>query len=78
MFPIRDMARECIVFGLKKGSKKFFLDSSVRKVLRGVHMMCVLREISLPWFSPPQKETAEQHGLAYVILLLPRMQEKAS
>jgi hypothetical protein len=76
----------------------FLLDSPVREVLRGVHLMHVLREIALPWLSPTQnvgsllsrgeipdsyrylqrfKETAEQHGLTYLILLLPRMQEKA-
>ncbi len=73
-------------------------DSPVREVLRGVHLMHVLREIALPWLSPTQnvgsllsrgeipesyryiqrfKETADRHGFAYLILLLPRMQEKA-
>jgi hypothetical protein len=76
----------------------FLQDSPVREVLRGVHLMYVLREIALHWFSPTHsvatlpshgeipesyrsiqrfKETAERHGLAYVILLLPRMEEKA-
>jgi hypothetical protein len=74
------------------------LDSPVREVLRRVHLLYVLREIALPWFSPTLsvaalpsgveipdsyryirrfKETAEQHGLTYLVLLLPRMQEKA-
>lgn len=72
--------------------------SPVREVLRRVHLMYVLREIALPWFSPSLsvaalpsgveipdsyryirrfKEMAEQHGLPYLVLLLPRMQEKA-
>lgn len=74
------------------------LNSPVREVLRGAHLLYVLREIALPWFSSSQdvrsrfargeiplsyqyiqnfKETAEQHGLAYLILLLPQMKEKA-
>jgi hypothetical protein len=73
------------------------LDSPVREVLRRIHLLYVLREIALPWFSSSQdvgsllargeipesyryiqrfKETAEQHGFAYLILLLPRMKEK--
>jgi hypothetical protein len=74
------------------------LDSPVREVLRRIHLLYVLREIALPWFSSSQdvgsllargeipesyryiqrfKETAEQHGFAYLILLLPRMKEKS-
>ena len=74
------------------------LDSPVREVLRGVHLLYVLREIALPWFSSSQdvvslfsrgeipesyryiqrfKETADRHGLHYLIVLLPRMQGKA-
>jgi hypothetical protein len=74
------------------------LDSPVREVLRGVHLLYVLREIALPWFSSSQdvgallsrgeipesyryiqqfKETADRLGLPYVIVLLPRMQEKS-
>lgn len=74
------------------------LDSLVREVLRRIHLLYVLRDVALPWFSSSQdvgslpsrgeipdsslyikqfKETAEQHGLGYLILLLPRMQEEA-
>lgn len=73
------------------------LDSPVREVLRRIHLLYVLRELALPWFSSSQdvgsllargeipesyryiqrfKETAERHGFAYLILLLPRMKEK--
>jgi hypothetical protein len=73
------------------------LDSPVREVLREIHLLYVLREIALPWFSSSQdvsslvsrgeipesyryiqrfKETTEQHGLASMLLLLPRMEEK--
>jgi len=75
-----------------------FLDSPVREILRRVHLMYVLRDVALPWFSSSQsvglllergeipdsyryiqqfKETADRHRLPYVIVLIPRMEEKA-
>jgi hypothetical protein len=68
------------------------IPSAVINVLRRVHLMYVLKEITLRWFFRPQnmasllsqgeipesyrylqqfKKTAEQHGISYLILLLP-------